>query len=140
MSATGLEVFDDTIQKTHIFLKEIMEETGPDRRRAYDILRAVLHTLRDRLTVDQAAHLGAQLPMLVRGLYYEGWRPARTPEKLRSSDAFLQKVGEQLQFVPPINVEQAARSVFRVLTDHVSPGEVRQVRDNLPAHIRKLWP
>src|SRR5882762_1591385 len=69
MSATGLEVFDKTVQTTNAWLKEIMEATGLDRRRAYRVLAAVLHALRDRLTVDEVAQLGAQLPILVRGLY-----------------------------------------------------------------------
>ena len=73
MSATGLEVFDKTVQTTNTWLKEIMEFTGPDRRRAYRVLAAVLHALRDRLTVDEVAQLGAQLPILVRGLYYDQW-------------------------------------------------------------------
>jgi uncharacterized protein (DUF2267 family) len=72
MRATGLEVFDTTVQATNAWLKEIMETTGPDRRRAYHVLTAVLHALRDRLTVDEVAQLGAQLPILVRGLYYVG--------------------------------------------------------------------
>ena len=76
MSATGLDVFDETIHKTNSWLKEISEALGSDRRGAYRALRAVLHALRDRLTVDEAAHLGDQLPMLVRGIYYEAWRPA----------------------------------------------------------------
>jgi uncharacterized protein (DUF2267 family) len=75
MSATGLDVFDQTLQKTNIWLKEIMDDLGPDRQRAYHALRAVLHTLRDRLTVEEAAHLSAQLPLLVRGIYFEGWHP-----------------------------------------------------------------
>jgi hypothetical protein len=39
MSATGLEVFDSTLQKTNIWLKELMEEMGLDRRKAYQALR-----------------------------------------------------------------------------------------------------
>ena len=30
-------------------------------------------------------HLGAQLPMLLRGLYYEGWHMAGKPTKDRSA-------------------------------------------------------
>jgi uncharacterized protein (DUF2267 family) len=69
MSATGLAVFDETVQKTNTWLKEIALDLGADRRRAYQVLRAVLHCLRDRLTVGEAAQLGDQLPMLVRGIY-----------------------------------------------------------------------
>jgi len=61
MSATGLEVFDKTVQTTNTWLKEIMEVTGPDRRRAYRVLAAVLHALRDRLTVDEAAQLARSM-------------------------------------------------------------------------------
>ncbi|WP_342235689.1 DUF2267 domain-containing protein [Inquilinus sp. OTU3971] len=74
MSATGLEVFDKTLQTTNIWLNEIGETLGPDRQRCYQALRAVLQTLRDRLSVESAAHVSAQLPMLVRGIFYDGWR------------------------------------------------------------------
>jgi uncharacterized protein (DUF2267 family) len=82
MSATGLEVFDETLQKTSIWLKEIEQAIGPDRHRAYHALRAVLHCLRDRLTVNEAAQLADQFPMLIRGIYYEAWL---RPESRRSS-------------------------------------------------------
>jgi uncharacterized protein (DUF2267 family) len=51
----------------------------------------VLHALRDRLTVNEAAQFGAQLPMLVRGIYYEGWDPTRLPVKMNREE-FLQRV------------------------------------------------
>ena len=73
---TGLDVFDTTVHKTHVWLNDIMQELGwEDRHKAYLGLRTTLHALRDRLTVEETAQLAAQLPMLIRGLYYEGWDP-----------------------------------------------------------------
>ena len=139
MSATGLEVFDTTLQKTNIWLKEIGDELGPDRQRSYQALRAVLHTVRDRLTVDQAAHLGSQLPMLVRGIYFEGWHPAANPEKVRSREEFVSAIADKMQNARPIDPEAAGRVVLAVLTRHVEPGEVDHVREALPEAIRTLW-
>jgi uncharacterized protein (DUF2267 family) len=141
MSTTGLEVFDKTVQTTNAWLKEIMEVTGPDRHRAYRVLAAVLHALRDRLTVDEAAQLGAQLRILVRGLYYDQWHhPAGKPERLRHKDEFLAEVAAELDDIKPINPEQAARAVFSVLEHHIAPGEIEDIKATLPAHLRELWP
>jgi len=140
MSNTGLAVFDDTLQKTNIWLNEIGEVIGPDRHRSYQALRAVLHCLRDRLTVDEAAHLSAQLPMLVRGIYYEGYRPAGKPATIRSRDEFLAHIARYLENVRPIDPADAARAVFRTLQHHCDPGEIRDVLQSLPAEIRTLWP
>jgi uncharacterized protein (DUF2267 family) len=141
MSVTGLEVFDTTVQTTNTWLKEIMEVTGPDRRRAYRVLVAVLHALRDRLTVDEAAQLGAQLPILVRGLYYDQWHhPSGKPERLRQKEEFLAQIAAELDDIGPINAENATRAVFSVLERHIAPGEIEDVKATLPAHIRELWP
>lgn len=139
MSITGLAVFDETVQKTNTWLKEIAEALGCDRRRAYQALRAVLLCLRDRLTIEEAAHLGDQLPMLVRGLYYEAWRPAGKPEKIRSREDFLARIATHLAHAP-IRPEDAARAAFRVLEGHVTAGEVHDVIQELPKDIRALWP
>ena len=77
MSATGLDVFDRTLHKTNLWLNDVMQELGADNRhQAYRALRATLHALGDRLTIDEVADVGAQLPMLIRGFYYVGWDPS----------------------------------------------------------------
>jgi uncharacterized protein (DUF2267 family) len=139
MSATGLETFDQTLQKTNIWLTEIMEDLGPDRQHAYHALRAVLHSLRDRLTVEEAAHLSAQLPLLIRGIYFEGWHPAGEPNKDRSMDEFLQHVRERLGNIEPINVETVTRSVFRVLRQNVTDSEIAHVKDMTGKALQPLW-
>jgi uncharacterized protein (DUF2267 family) len=140
MSTTGLEVFDETVQQTNIWLKEVMDALGPDRKRAYRATRAVLHALRDRLVVDEAAHLGAQLPMLLRGIYYEGWKPSAVPTGERSKHEFFKKISDELQDSRPINVQTATEAVFRTLSKHVTQGEIDDVKGMLPEDIREVWP
>jgi uncharacterized protein (DUF2267 family) len=140
MSSTGLEVFDKTLQTTHVWLDEIMAELGPDRQRAYHALRAVLPALRDRLPLNLAAHLGAQLPLLVRGIYYDNWHPQPGTSRERKQEEFLQRVGAGLEGIRPIDVKAATRVVFGVIGRHVSEGQVEKVRQALPKDILALWP
>lgn len=140
MSATGLDVFDKTLQTTNTWLKEIGEQIGPDRKRCYQALRAVLFSLRDRLSPDEAAHLAAQLPMLVRGIYYEGYRPAGKPDLMRSRDEFLERIGAYLEQTAPLGADDAARAVFHVLDHYLDPGEMAEVKQALPQEIRTLFP
>jgi len=105
------------------------------RQEAYNALRAVLHTLRDRLPPEVAIKLGAQLPMLLRGIYYEGWHAAGTQRHL---GGFVDHVWSELskQFaVDPLNV---TRGVFEILWEHLDPGEFEKVMNHLPASIREL--
>ncbi|OLB96651.1 MAG: hypothetical protein AUH30_12085 [Candidatus Rokubacteria bacterium 13_1_40CM_68_15] len=141
MSATGLDVFDTTLHKTNAWLKELMEELGlHDRHDAYHALRATLHALRDRLPIEEIAQLGAQLPMLVRGFYYEGWDPTDTPLRDRRPEAFLALVAQEFPSDELIDPEPIARAVFRVLARRVSEGEIEDVKHVLPAGIREFWP
>jgi uncharacterized protein (DUF2267 family) len=144
MSMTGLDTFDTTVQKSNVWLKELMEEEGwqwQDRHRAYLSLRAVLHTLRDRLSVNEAAHLGAQLPMLIRGLYYEGWDPSNVPAQYRSRDEFLSSIRQSFQRVDEnVDCEQILRSVLTTLARRVSEGEIQDIKSTLPKDILDLWP
>lgn len=141
MSRTGLAVFDNTVQTTNVWLHEVMRELGwDDRHRAYQALRAVLHAVRDRMTVAEAADLGAQLPMLVRGLYFEGWNPAATPARGRDRERFLAPVSAAFKDRPDVIPEAVVWAVFKVLEKHVSAGEIDEVKRLLPEPIRTLCP
>lgn len=140
MSETGLPNFDRTVKLTQSWLNEIGETIGPDAQRQYQALRSVLFALRDRLTVEEAFHLSAQLPMLVRGFYWEAYRPVHKPERFRSRQEFLDKVSETLDPASPVNPEDAARAVFATLAKHVPEGELQHVRQIFPEAIRDLFP
>lgn len=138
---TGLDVFDTTVQKTNLWLKRIMEELHwDDRQRAYDALRAALQALRDRLTIEQAAKLGAQLPMLIRGLYYEGWDPTGKPLKERRVEEFLAHIPPYFRGEPFVDSERVVRAVYKVLAENISEGELEDVRGMMPEDIRDLLP
>ncbi len=141
MGTTHHELFSNTLQKTHLWLKDLMEELRwDDQHRAYLALRATLHALRDRLTVDEATHLGAQLPMLIRGFYYEGWSPAGKPVKERRKEEFCAHVKEYFKKEEDIDAEQIVRGVFKVLAKRVTEGEIEDVKHILPPELRELWP
>ena len=140
MSTTGLEVFDRTIHKTNIWLKELMGMLDcEERHEAYLALRATLHALRDRLTIEETAQFAAQLPMLIRGFYYEGWDPTGKPLKERHRDEFLKRIKEELRAYE-IDAEETVRAVFMVLANRISEGEIEDVEHVLPKEIRDLWP
>ncbi|WP_454622095.1 DUF2267 domain-containing protein [Bradyrhizobium cenepequi] len=140
MSATGLEVFDRTIHLTNSWLDEIMETLPRDRQLAWHALGAVLRTIRDRVPIELAAHLGAQLPLMVRGTYYDRFRPSDAPQSWRSAEQFLSIITAELSSTRPVSATDAALAVFQVLNHYVDPGQVEKVRHALPEEVRAMWP
>jgi len=148
MSASGLETFDRSIHATNAWLKGISREIGAaeeigaaDRKLAWRVLGVVLRALRDRLPVDDAAHLAAQLPLLIRGAFCEQYRPAVQPTSMRSRAEFIARVADGLEGGGrPINPERAIKAVFSTVQRHVAEAETAKVRHALPEDIRMLWP
>jgi uncharacterized protein (DUF2267 family) len=133
--------FDESVQLAHVWINALHEKTGwADKHRSWRLLRATLQAVRDHLPVNEAADLGSQLPMLIRGAYYEGWRPAATPSKDRSREGFVAEVQTAFRPDPMGDAEEAIGAVFALLEERVSAGEMQDVRGCLPAHIRELMP
>lgn len=133
-------VFQSTIQKSMDWITALKGREGmPDEHRAHAALRAVLHQLRDRLPVDEAAHFGAQLPLLIRGIYYEGFKPSKMPQKV-DAIGFFAGVDEKLKDHPELNAQVVVPEVFRVIDEHVTHGEVDDVIQMLPRELQTLWP
>jgi uncharacterized protein (DUF2267 family) len=139
MSDHGM--FDNAVQKSRDWIKEIkMKLYLHSEHEAYAAFRAVVHALRDRLTVEEAIGLGSHMPMLLRGCYYEGWDPKNKSIRGRSAEEFLQKVEDEFPFERMHkSPEEIVAGVFRVLEQRIG-GETEEVKSHFHRDLRALWP
>ncbi len=136
---TGLDVFDATVQQTNLWLKDLMARIPTtDRHYAYQLLRATLHVFRDRIGAENAVHFGAQLPMLIRGFYYEGWQPAKQQPKTRHLDEFLAAVEDEAGRNLGAGAGGKVKAVFAVVADKIDAHEVEKLRKVLPTELKSL--
>ena len=144
MRHEGIDVFDETEIKAREWIDDLLTELRwSDPRLALAAFRAVLHTLRDRLPVSKAVQLAAQLPTLIRGIYFEGWRPHVHAPPIRHREELVALLEAELSSHGLHGSEtctHVARSVLRVVNRHVSSGEIEQARRALPAELRVFWP
>jgi len=135
-----LKGIDHSVQLTHIWVNAVEARLGRDNKpRAFRLLKAVLHAVRDWLPINEAADFGAQLPTYLRGIFYEGWRPATTPVTARDKTAFIRRIGRQFHNDPLDDPDEAVAAVFDVIADRITAGEIADVRQSLPAELRALW-
>lgn len=138
---TTLDLFESSLQATDKWLIDLMHELGwADRHKAYAGLRATLHALRDQVMVDECAQFSAQLPLLLRGVFWEGWNPRHRSWQTPTPDDFVTTIHSAFQHAPDVDPERVARAVFKVMAEHISAGEMKDVRGVVPKHIRRLLP
>jgi uncharacterized protein (DUF2267 family) len=131
--------FDHAIQTADGWIRDMMRELGTDDpQQAYHALAAALQTLRDRLAVDEAAQLAAQLPLLVRGLFFEGWHPASTPVHCRRPEELIALFKQKSSHGHGVDAERALAATFEVVRRHVSRGELDSLAHVLPASLADL--
>jgi uncharacterized protein (DUF2267 family) len=134
-----MEIFGRANEKAKAWVKDMMAELATDDpQQALHALRAGLHALRDRLTVNEAAQLSAQLPTLVRGLFFENWHPAGKPLRIRHKEEFLALVRENYGPRSDVRAEDIVHALFRLLTKHVTAGELSDVVLTLPDALAEL--
>jgi uncharacterized protein (DUF2267 family) len=133
-----VDAIDRTVSKTYEWLGELeRSDAVPDSHRAYLGLRAVLQALRDRVGPEVAAHIAAQLPLLVRGVFYEGWDPTGAPVKLSLGD-FLARIEHDALLKGSSEAEDVARAVFALLWKELGDGTMGHVVAVLPSDYAVL--
>lgn len=141
MTTPAIHELDGTLQLANTWLKDVMQRLGTDDPQAgHMAMRATLHALRDRIGMENAVHLGAQLPTLIRGIYYEGWRPREKPTKERHKRDFVEHVRGELRPGPAIDPEAAIAAVLEVVSEKTSVGEAVKLTRLFPKDLRELWP
>jgi uncharacterized protein (DUF2267 family)/CBS domain-containing protein len=138
MASIRPPVFAKTLQTADLWLEELCQALGSDRSFAWKVLSTVLHKLRDRLPLALAAHLGAQLPLLVRGVYYDQFEPAKLPLAC-DFEAFVAEVDEWLTDTRPVDPQDAIAAVFALLSRHIPAGQIVKVQDALPDALKDFW-
>ena len=137
MSIRSADAIERSVHRTNTWLKELEEELRrDDRNEAWRILRAYLQLLRDELTVDEAAQMAAQLPLVIRGAFYDGFDPSSQPAKVRDREEFLERLSERGQLTGAGEAAFAAECVTRVLWRHITAGELDDVLSQLPSGVR----
>ncbi len=137
--STGLDVFDTTIEKTNELLAAIEDELDWRGRRhqSYQALRAILHAIRDRLPIHESVNFAAQLPMLIKGIYYDGWSSEGVPVKL-SREEFINRIRRDFIFDTDIGIEELISLVAGHVFGIIDPGEVQKLLNSLPEDIANL--
>ncbi|GAB3075661.1 DUF2267 domain-containing protein [Micromonospora schwarzwaldensis] len=137
-----MSAFESSLDKTNVILKEIESAYGwpPDRRnQSYAALRTVLHLLRDRLPVPESAEFAQQLPVLLRGIYFDGWQPENVPIKLNRDD-FLYEVRQGFPYDVAGGPQRVVQVVLDTLRRHVTQGEWQDVKSSMPQGLDQLIP
>jgi uncharacterized protein (DUF2267 family) len=138
--ATTFDILGGACETTVHWLEDLREEIGwVSERAAYLVLRSTLHAVRDALTVEQSARLAEALPVLVRGVFYEGWNPASVPLSYVDEEAFLTRIRLGCRVEPGPDADQAATAVFHLLAGHLDEDEIAALRAVLPPEILKFW-
>lgn len=138
---SSVGTIDKSVELANVWLGEISDQLNQmDKEDAWACLNAVLKTVRDRIPIDEAADFAAQLPLVIRGSFYEGWKPSQAPHKWRHRDEYLEAVKDRLPGRENFDIEETVRAVLKVVGQHMTQEELQKLKAIHPAEVRDLWP
>ena len=134
-------IFDTSLQQAHEWLHAVGGELGTSNERsACAVLRAALHVIRDSLTMAQALELGDRLPVLVRGLYYEGWHLKNGLETKLTPEEAMASASQDLRWHNELpSQEETLRAAFNALRRLLPQDQVQNLLQAPPVSIQRLW-
>lgn len=131
-----MSVLEPSLQHSLEWLKEIQQELGwTDKQKVYVGTRAVLQVLRDRLTIEEASQLGAGMPLIIKGMFYEGFSPGKKHDRVRTQAEFYSRIQH---VVPQLPAEELTAGVLVVLGRRIANGEIDDMLATLPKHLREM--
>lgn len=136
--------FEIYASKGNELVNHLASDLGVPRDQAARILRSVLHALRNRITLDENFDLLAQLPLVLKAVYVDGWKPPKTVNQSSHLKDFLDEIryaDAQLaayDFGNDAKAKSMVLGVFRVLAQFVSAGELNDVVAGLPLEIKNF--
>lgn len=139
--------FEKNAAKGNEFLNQLTIELGipNDKVKAGRILRSVLKTLRNRLTVEESMQFIAQLPMAIKALYIDGWKISKQPERMKTVDDFMigvlteDRLAAISDFTSEEQTKAAIEAVFRTLSRYVSEGEFKDMIAVVPKELKEFF-
>ena len=138
--------FDKYAQTGKAFVKKIAFELGDEENtsRASALLRATLQTLRDQSSIEESMQFISQLPMFIKAIYVDGWKPGSHKNHIRHLEDFGHAVQDKGGFahhessLNKLEKTHEIQAVFRVIAEYVSEGEMEDFRKTLPEELRVL--
>lgn len=139
--STNILSLDRAIQTTILWLNDIQEELNWDSRdNVYKATKAVLQSIRDRLSFEEVVHFSSNLPLVMKGMMMDGYDIRDKPLNIRSLDEFFETVQQNYdgQRRDIVNAGEASRAVMKVLKNKMG-GEVIKAGASMPGAIKKLF-
>ena len=139
-SGLYLDRFEKSLKESREWLKDIavsLQLTETDK--AYVALRAVLHALREFLHLDAALKFGDKLPVLFKGLYYEGWQPEQNVNTAPARKSFEEYVANLMGHSKEMDERRVIDAVFGVLSAKLNERDIEEIAFLLPGELAGLW-
>lgn len=137
--------FEKFASKSNEFINDLALELAipGESAKAYRITRAVLHAIRNHLTIEESLQFIAQLPMGLKAVFVDGWSLHKA-KKIHSLNEFLDELenGQEKAAWVDFNTEDdiidAITTTLFVLRKHISEGEFENVKACLPKPLKQL--